>query len=87
MFWMLFPYSFAYIFGIELGFAEPTKELTILIDTFNLFNPNGAYQSALSGLIDPDYVDGMHHLVPFLAQVLWFLGTLGFNIEIFNRKG
>ncbi len=87
MFWMIFPYGCAYILGIELSVSAPTADMKILIDIYNLFNPNGAYQSAYSGLIDPSYVDGMHHLVPLGAMILWFFGTLGFNVEVFNRKG
>jgi ABC-type transport system involved in multi-copper enzyme maturation permease subunit len=85
-FWMIFPYGAAYIMGIELGFSKPTMELRILIDVFNLFNPNGAYQSGFSGMISPRFVDGMHHYVPAGALVVWFLGTLGVNVEMFNRK-
>jgi ABC-type transport system involved in multi-copper enzyme maturation permease subunit len=86
MFWMLFPYGCGYILGIDLSVSHASQDLRILIDTFNLFTPNGAYQSGLSGVWDPGAVDGMHHYVPALALVLWFLGTLVFNIEIFNRK-
>jgi ABC-type transport system involved in multi-copper enzyme maturation permease subunit len=86
MFWMLFPYGCGYILGMDLAFSEPTENLRILIDTYNLFNPNGAYQSALSGMVNPDFVDGMHHTVPFYALVAWFIGTLLVNIEVFNRK-
>lgn len=90
MFWMLFPLGCGYILGMDISSnpatAEAARQKDALVDVYFLFNPNTAYQSALSGIIDPSYVHGMHYLTPSLALVLWFLVTLVINIEIFNMK-
>ena len=90
MFWMLFPLGCGYILGVDISSnpatAEAARQKDTLVDIYSLFNPNAAYQGALSGIIDPSYVHGMHYLTPSLAMVLWFIVTLVINIEIFNMK-
>ena len=90
MFWMLFPLGCGYILGMDISSnpatAEAARQKDTLVDVYSLFNPNAAYQGALSGIIDPSYVHGMHYLTPSLALVLWFIVTLVINVEIFNMK-
>lgn len=90
MFWMLFPLGCGYILGVDISSspatAEAARQKDTLVDVYSLFNPNAAYQGALSGIIDPSYVHGMHYLTPSLALVLWFIVTLFINIEVFNRN-
>jgi ABC-2 type transport system permease protein len=90
MFWPLFSLGCGYILGVDISTNPATTEAAIqkdtLVDVYGLFNPNVAYQSAMSGMIDPSYVHGMHYLTPALALVLWFLVTLFINVEVFNRK-
>jgi ABC-type transport system involved in multi-copper enzyme maturation permease subunit len=89
MFWSLFPLGCGYILGMNINPDPGTtaaSQKDTLVDTYNLFNPNGAFQSALSGVIDPSYVSGMHYLVPSLALILWFILALVVNIVVFNWK-